>query len=62
MPKQQNILIAGRDPATLNQIAEVLEANDCVDVSKRLLVNGDNDPLQDLDEKPAILILGLTNT
>ena len=62
MPIQQNILIAGRDPATVDQIAEALEANGCVNVGKRLLLNGHNDPLQDLDEKPAILILGLTKT
>jgi len=62
MPTQQNILVAGRSPDVVNEIASVLETQDHLTIGKRLLVNGHHDPLQDLDAVPAIVVLGLSKT
>jgi len=62
MPTEQNILVAGRAPEVVNEIAAVLETQDHLTIGKRLLVNGHHDPLQDLDATPAIVVLALSKT
>jgi pilus assembly protein CpaE len=62
MPIEQNILVAGRSPDVVNEIASMLESQDHLTIGKRLLVNGHHDPLQDLDAIPAIVVLCLSKT
>jgi pilus assembly protein CpaE len=60
MSHRHQILIAGRDPETLKEIARCLASEKDVELSHSVLVNGHHDPLAKLKNAPDVLILGLT--
>jgi pilus assembly protein CpaE len=62
MPKQQDILVASRDPEMAAEIAQAIAAGDGFNVETQVLVNGHHDPLQQAKSMPAVVIIGLTET